>query len=66
MISSFVREGKKRYFITNLSSVFPNEVNIQLKKGEYLVIQGNEKNRFDGKIHLSLNPGEAAYLVRID
>ena len=66
MVSSFIRNGKKRYFVTNLSSAFFNEVSIELKEGKYAVIQEREKSHFDGEVQLTLKPGEAAYLIQED
>ncbi len=65
MVSAFIKEGKKRYFITNLSSVYGNEADLSLP-GSYSLIQGTHKIRFAGNVHLSLTPGEAAYLIQED
>ncbi len=66
MVSTFLKDKKKRYFVTNLSSVYSNEVSIELEKGDYTLVQGKEKSRFNGMASLLLGPGEAAYLMQND
>ncbi len=64
MVSTFLKDKKKRYFVTNLSSVYSNEVSIELEKGNYTLIQGKEESHFSAKASLLLSPGEAAYLMQ--
>lgn len=66
MVSTFLKDKKKRYFLTNLSSVYSNEVSIELEKGDYTLVQGKEKSHFSNKTSLLLGPGEAAYLMQND
>ena len=62
MISSFSLNKKRNYFITNLSSVYENEVDIDLTEGKYHLIQGGTKEETGNRFHLVLLPGEAVYL----
>ena len=62
MISSFSLNKKRGYFITNLSSVYENEVDVVLEEGNYLLVQGETKEETGNHFHLVLLPGEAVYL----
>ncbi len=61
-LSIFEKEGKRRYFIVNLSSTYANEVHLQLPKGEYVVYAMEETWESAEKISAMLKAGCATYI----
>jgi len=63
MLSVFEREGKRRYYAVNLSSVYSNKVEIELPECEYKVYGGDRVCAKDGKIAQTLGAGYGIYMV---
>lgn len=63
MISSFKENKKHKYFITNLSSVFKNDLLIYFKKNKFRLIKGNKIKKAKNAFKIKLDPGEAIYLI---
>lgn len=65
MISTFIKDGMESYFITNLSSVYSNNVEIDLGGFAYELIKKKETKQVRKLVSVLLGPGEALYLRRI-
>ena len=57
-VSLFEHDDKRRYFVTNLSSVYGNNVQLTLPSGNYTATTD-----FDSKISVDLAAGEAMWIV---
>lgn len=65
MVSVFEKEGKKRYYLVNLSSAEKNEITAKFENGKYTAIVGKEKIAFENEITLRLNEGQGIYIIRL-
>lgn len=62
MLATFQRDNKKRYYVVNLSSVYKNEIKLQLPVGKYICI--TEREKMSGvAFALELGAGEGAYII---
>ncbi len=62
MVGTFEREGKRRYFVVNLSSVYGNEIHLRLPEGKYVVYEMENQTETDENVSLVLAMGCAAYI----
>lgn len=62
-VSEFAREGKKRFYLVNMSTLYTNEIKIKLPKGEFLVERMDASIQLDETSFLTLKAGEGAYIV---
>ncbi len=61
-ISVFERDGKRRYFAVNLSSVYENVVEIALPDGKYTVYTQTEIFESDGRLAYQIDAGCGLYI----
>ena len=64
MVSVFERDGKKRYYLVNLSSAEKNEIAAKLENGKYEAFIGKEKIAFENEIKIQLSEGQGIYITR--
>ncbi len=62
-LSTFLKDGKRRYFAVNLSTVYDNEVNLYLPDGKYRVYTPNGSMCCAEKVEQRLLPGCAMYIA---
>ena len=62
VLATFQRDNKKRYYVVNLSSVYKNEIKLQLPVGKYICITEREKTS-GVAFALELGAGEGAYII---
>ncbi len=65
MVSSFKKGSHTNFFITNLTSLFPNDLEIRLPEKGYVLIHGDNQKSIEQKLQLRLEPGEAIYLKKL-
>ena len=65
MISSFVKDGKKRYYAVNLSTVCQNNIELKLSRGEYEIFRGEETLKASENVKLTLREGEGVYIKSV-
>lgn len=65
MVSTFKKDNNESYFLTNLSSVFSNKIEIKLKNKNYILYRGKRNKVIKNSIKLTLAPGEAIYIKKI-
>ncbi len=61
-LSTFEKDGKRRYLAVNLSSVYDNEISLTLPRRSYELITMDGIKRTDEKINLTLKAGCAIYI----
>lgn len=63
-VSLFEHDDKRRYFVTNLSSVYGNKVELTLPESNYVAtLQDGTTMEFNGKIRVDFAAGEAMWIV---
>lgn len=63
MVSTFERDGKKRYYVVNLSTVHDNKVTMELPDGEYELITKEGRKNISNQISLKLDTGCGLYML---
>lgn len=63
LVSTFEREGKKRFYLVNLSTFYDSEIKINLPDGCYEMVGANQRVDVDTHIELSLEAGCGVYIV---
>ncbi len=63
MLSTFEREGKRRYYAVNTSSVYENEIKLTLPEGCYSAHGMDGTTQCGGSIRAVLRPGCALYII---
>ena len=63
MVSTFERDGKKRYYLINLSTVYDNKVTVELPEGQYTVYGLDEVKETDHRITLEMGAGQGCYIL---
>ena len=63
MVSTFERDGKKRYYVVNLSTVHDNKVAMELPDGEYELITKEGRETVSNQISLTLDAGCGIYML---
>ena len=63
-VSEFEKDGKKRFYLVNMSTLYQNQVKITLPKGAFTIerISGTEEN-IKKTILLQLEAGEGIYII---
>ncbi len=64
MVSTFERDGKRRYYMVNLSSVYENPISVTLPAGQYRVYSMERAYDCGGTLEEILQPGCALYIVK--
>ena len=64
MVSVFERDGKKRYYLINLSTTEKNETTAAFGKGRYVAVTDGGKIDFENKITINLDEGQGIYIIR--
>ena len=64
MVSTFEKDGKKRYYIVNLSTVFDSKVNVLLPENEYEIYSLDGKREIKNSFSFSLGAGCGIYIVK--
>lgn len=64
MVSAFERDGKKRYYLINISTTEKNETTAAFGKGEYVAVTDKGKIDFENKITINLGEGQGIYIIR--
>ena len=64
MVSTFERNGKKRYYLVNLSTTEKNEVEAKFESGEYVAVTEKGKIAFKDAINITFNEGQGVYVIR--
>ncbi len=62
-LSTFLKDGKRRYYTVNLSTVYDNEVKLTLPKGSYDIYAADGIKACDGRVEAVLKPGCAMYIL---
>lgn len=62
MISTFEKDGKPRWYVVNLSTVYKNSVELHLPCGQYELFRKNEQIKTNEKIALTFDEGEGIYI----
>ena len=63
MVSTFEREGKKRYYLVNLSTIYGNKATLELPEGRYVAYSMNEVKETEHQIELEIEPGQGWYIL---
>ena len=63
LISVFERDGKKRYYVVNLSTVYANQVRLALPEHIYEVVTQTDTAIENGLLDIKLAAGSAAYII---
>jgi len=64
MLSVFMRDGKKRYYLVNLSSTEKNEATVHLPAGDYEAIVGENRIEASDGLKLKLSEGQGVYIIQ--
>ncbi len=62
MVATFINEGKKRYYVVNLSSVYDNTLKLTLPGSEYTVQEMDRAYSAGSTIETTLKPGCALFM----
>ena len=65
MVSSFIKDGKKRYYAVNLSTVCQNNIELNLPRGEYEIFRDEETLKASENVKLTLREGEGVYIKSV-
>lgn len=65
LVSTFEREGKKRYYFVNMSSVYENNVLVKLPQGNYELFVENKHQNIEEQMQLTLQAGQGIYIVEM-
>lgn len=63
MVSAFERDGKKRYYLTNVSTVYPCNITVQWPEGKYEMIFQKEREIRTVQERFTLEPGCGVYVI---
>ena len=63
LVSTFEREGKRRYYIVNLSTIYETEVTLQIPNQDYQVTALDGTVTEWENMHLRLGAGSGAYII---
>lgn len=63
MVSTFEKNGKKRYYLVNLSTVYDNVLQVELPQGKYAMRELNEYKQIEPIFEMTLKPGCGAYII---
>lgn len=62
MVSTFIRNGKKRYYLINLSTTMENQIMLQLSEECYEMFTMEDQKLITDQYTFRLNPGCGAYI----
>ena len=62
-VSEFVKDGKKRFYLVNMSTLYTNDVKITLPNGAFRVERMDGSTELEGTVSLTLDAGEGVYIV---
>lgn len=65
MLSTFEKEGKLRRYVVNLSTIYKNDMNLVLPRGEYELYRKDKRIETNEIITLTLDEGEGIYIKEI-
>ena len=62
-VSEFVRDGKKRFYLVNMSTLYGNEIRIKLPKGDFRIERMDAAAQLEEDVSLTLTAGEGVYII---
>ncbi len=65
LVGEFLRNSKERFYITNMSTLYDNEIDIIMPEGEYILYKRNKRTRINNILKIKLDAGEGIYIKRI-
>ena len=63
LVSVFEREGKKRYYFVNLSTVYDSKIAFALQKGPYRMYTAKGQKSISNKASIEMPAGQGVYIV---
>lgn len=63
LVSVFEREGKKRYYLVNLSTVYDSKTSFRLPEGQYRMYTANGQNSINNQSSIEMSAGQGVYIV---
>ena len=64
-VSEFVKDGKKRFYLVNMSTLYTNEIKINLPGGNFVVERMDASAQLETTSSLLLEAGEGVYIVEV-
>lgn len=61
-VSLFENKGAKRYFVVNLSTVYKNDLKLELPEGEYVLYANEKVEIIKNVVETTLDKGQAIYI----
>ncbi len=62
-VSEFIKDGKKRFYLVNMSTLYKNEVKIKLPKGDFKVERMDISAPLEENVALTFEAGEGVYII---
>lgn len=62
-ISEFKKDNKAKFYLVNMSTLFSNDIEIELPKGNYQLLGVNRSISFNEELKITLQPGEGIYII---
>ena len=62
-VSEFVKDGKKRFYLVNMSTLYTNEIKVQLPEGSFTVERMDGCASLENITSLTLKAGEGVYII---